>query len=312
MITSVVYLIVGVAFLFFGADWLVKSAVFFANRLKISSLVIGLTVVAFGTSLPELIISLTAVLTDKSDIAIGNVVGSNIANVGLVLGFSSLIFPITIHFNRINRDLYFYLFVCIVFIVFLFDGIISRVEGIALFLGLLLYIWSYIKYKREPDVDSAAQIGKTGKALILFVLGLIGLYFGAEIFIKGAIELATILGVSELVIGMSIVALGTSLPELSTSVVAAFHKEHGISVGNILGSNLFNILSVIGIVGIVKPIVSPPEIMKFEIPIMVAFGIVLIPLALVKQPFSRIYSFLLVAAYLAFIYGLFLRELRII
>ena len=307
MITSVVYLIVGVAFLFFGADWLVKSAVFFANRLKISSLVIGLTVVAFGTSLPELIISLTAVLTDKSDIAIGNVVGSNIANVGLVLGFSSLIFPITIHFNRIKRDLYFYLFVCIVFIIFLFDGIISRVEGIALFIGLLLYTWSCIKYKREQDVESAAQIGKTGKALILFVLGLIGLYFGAELFIEGAIELAKILGVSEVVIGMSVVALGTSLPELSTCVVASFHKQHAISVGNIIGSNLFNILSVIGIVGIVKPIISPPEIMTFEIPIMVVFGLVLIPLALIKQPISRIYSILLVAGYFEFIYGLFLR-----
>ena len=149
--------------------------------------------------------------------------------------------------------------------------------------------------------------GGVGKATILFVVGIVGLYIGADLFIKGAIELATILGVSEVVIGMSIVALGTSLPELSTSVVAAFHKEHGISVGNIIGSNLFNILSVIGIVGIVKPIVSPPEIMTFEIPIMIVFGIVLIPLALVKQPFSRIYSFLLVAAYLAFIYGLFLR-----
>ena len=307
MISSVLYLIIGVAFLFFGADWLVKSAVFFANRLKISSLVIGLTVVAFGTSLPELIISLTAVLTDKSDIAIGNVIGSNIANVGLVLGFSSLIFPITIHFNRIKRDLYFYLFVCIVFIIFLFDGIISRVEGIALFLGLLLYTWSCIKYKREQDVESVAQIRKIGKALILFVLGLIGLYSGAELFIKGAIELALILGVSEVVIGMSVVALGTSLPELSTCVVASFHKQHAISVGNIIGSNIFNILSVIGIVGIVKPIISPSEIMTFEIPIMIAFGLVLIPLALIKQPISRIYSVLLVAGYFAFIYGLFFR-----
>jgi len=307
MLISILYLIVGVAFLFFGADWLVKSAVFFANRLKISSLVIGLTVVAFGTSLPELIISLTAVLADKSDIAIGNIVGSNIANVGLVLGISSLIFPITIHFNRIKRDLYIYLFVCIVFIVFLYDGTISRVEGVTLFTGLIFYTWSCIKYRHDLDVELVKPNRSTGKALLLFILGLIGLYFGAEIFIKGAIELARILGVSEVVIGMSIVALGTSLPELSTSVMAAFHKEHGISVGNIIGSNLFNILSVIGIVGIVKPIVSQSEIMFFEIPFMIAFGLMLIPLSRVKQPFHRIYSFLLIAAYLAFIYGLFLR-----
>ncbi len=307
MLISILYLVIGVILLFFGADWLVKSAVFFANRLKISSLVIGLTVVAFGTSLPELIISLKAVLTDASHIAIGNIVGSNIANVGLVLGLSSLIFPIAIYFDRIKRDLYIYLIVCVIFIVFLYDGIISQIEGITLFTGLILYTWSCIKYSREQDVESVTYEGSIGKTLMLFIFGIGGLYFGADLFIKGAINLATILGISEVVIGMSIVALGTSLPELSTSIVASFHKEHSISVGNIIGSNLFNILSVIGIVSIVKPIVSPSEIMTFEIPIMIIFGIVLIPLALVKQPISRIYSFLLVGAYFVFIYGLFSR-----
>ena len=307
MLISILYLIIGVVLLFFGADWLVKSAVSIANRLKISSLVIGLTVVAFGTSLPELIISLKAVLTDASHIAIGNIVGSNIANVGLVLGLSSLIFPIAIHFDRIKRDLYIYLIVCAVFVVFLYDGIITRIEGIILFSGLILYTWSCIKYRREQDIESVTTVGSIPKTLMLFVLGILSLYFGADLFIKGAIDLATILGVSEVVIGMSIVALGTSLPELSTSIVASFHKEHSISVGNIIGSNLFNILSVIGIVGFVKPIISPKEILTFEIPIMIAFGLVLIPLGLVKQPISRFYSFLLIAAYFAFIYGLFLR-----
>ncbi len=307
MLISILYLIIGVVLLIFGADWLVKSAVIFANRLKISSLVIGLTVVAFGTSLPELIISLKAVLTDASHIAIGNIVGSNIANVGLVLGLSSLIFPIAIHFDRIKRDLYIYLVVCAVFVVFLYDGIITQIEGIILFSGLILYTWSCIKYRRKQDIESVTTVGSIRKTLMLFFLGILTLYFGADLFIKGAIDLATILGVSEVVIGMSIVALGTSLPELSTSIVAAFHKEHSISVGNIIGSNLFNILSVIGIVSIVKPILSPSEIMTFEIPIMLIFGIVLIPLALVKQPISRIYSFLLVGAYFVFIYGLFIR-----
>ena len=307
MLISVLYLIIGGAFLFFGADWLVKSAVFFANRLKISSFVIGLTVVAFGTSLPELVISMKAVLTDASTIAIGNIVGSNIANVGLVLGFTSLIFPMAIHFQRIKRDLFIYLIVCIVFIVFLYNGVISRIEGFALFTGLVLYTWSCIRYRREQDVESVKPIGKTSKVLILFIFGIIGLYLGADLFIKGAVKLASLLGVSEVVIGMSVVALGTSLPELSTCVVASFHKEHTISVGNIIGSNIFNILSVIGIVGFVKPIISPQEILTFEIPIMIAFGLVLIPLALVKQPISRIYSTLLILAYFVFIYGLFLR-----
>ncbi len=297
MYISILYLLIGGSFLFFGANWLIKSAVFFANRFKISSFVIGLTVVAFGTSLPELVISLEAVLSNKSTIAIGNIVGSNIANVGLVLGFTSFIFPIAIHFQRIKRDLYIYLFVCIVFVVFLYDGVISRIEGFALLTGLVLYTWSCIKFRPEQVVKSVTSIVKTGKALILFVLGILGLYFGADLFIKGAIELASILGVSEVVIGMSVVALGTSLPELSTCVVASFHKEHAISVGNIIGSNIFNILSVIGIVGFVKPIISPKEILTFEIPIMIAFGLIIIPLGLVKQPISRIYSFFLFTVY---------------
>lgn len=307
MLISVLYLFIGGTILFFGADWLVKSAVYFANRLKIPSFVIGLTVVAFGTSLPELVISLEAVLSGAAPIAIGNIVGSNIANVGLVLGLASLIFPMAIYFQQIKRDLFIYLFVCLVFIIFLSDGIISRIEGVVLFTGLIIYTWSSIKIKREPATESVTPSGKTGKALMLLVVGIFGLYLGAELFVKGAIEIASILGVSEIVIGMSVVAFGTSLPELSTCVVASFYKEHSISVGNIIGSNIFNILSVIGIVGFVKPIISPLEIMTFEIPIMIAFGLVLIPLALVKQPISRIYSFILVAAYLIFIYGLFLR-----
>jgi len=307
MIISVFYLIIGGVFLFFGADWLVKSAIFFANRLKLSSFVIGLTVVAFGTSLPELVISLKAVLSNSSSIAIGNVVGSNIANVGLVLGSTSLIFPMTMYFHRIKRDLYIYIFVCLVFVIFLCDGVISRVEGAALFIGLILYTWSCIKLKRESDTETVKLIGKTSKAIFLFILGIIGLYAGAELFVKGAIDLARILGVSEVAIGMSVVALGTSLPELFTCFVASFRKEHAISVGNIIGSNLFNILSVIGIVGLVKPIISPSEILTFEIPIMIAFGLVIIPLGLVKQPISRIYSFILVLAYFIFIYGVFVR-----
>lgn len=307
MIISVFYLIIGGAFLFFGADWLVKSAVFFANRLKLSSFVIGLTVVAFGTSLPELVISLKAVLSNSSSIAIGNVIGSNIANVGLVLGSTSLIFPMTMYFHRIKRDLYIYIFVCIIFVIFLYDGVISRVEGAALFIGLILYTWSCIKLRRESDSETVTLIDKFSKAIFLFILGIFGLYAGAELFVKGAVELARILGVSEVVIGMSIVALGTSLPELSTCFVASFRKEHAISVGNIIGSNLFNILSVIGIVGLVKPIISPSEILTFEIPIMIAFGLVLIPLGLVKQPISRIFSFILVLGYFVFIYGLFVR-----
>jgi len=306
MIVSILYLVFGGLFLFLGADWLVRSAVFFAQRLKISSLIIGLTVVAFGTSLPELVISLSAVLSDSSPIAIGNVVGSNIANVGLVLGLSSLIFPMTINYHRVKRDLYIYLLVCVVFVLFLYDGTVNRIEGVILFFGLLLYIWSLIKFKRNAEIDSVSTVKKISIGALLFFLGVVGLYVGSELFVQGAVTLARQIGVSEMVIGMSIVALGTSLPELSTCIVASFKKHHAISVGNIIGSNLFNILSVVGIVSIVRPIVISNSIFNLEIPVMIAFGIVLIPLGLVKQPLSRLFSILLFLGYLSFIYLLFI------
>ena len=306
MIVSILYLVFGGLFLFLGADWLVRSAVFFAQRLKISSLIIGLTVVAFGTSLPELVISLSAVLSDSSPIAIGNVVGSNIANVGLVLGLSSLIFPMTINYHRVKRDLYIYLLVCVVFVLFLYDGTVNRIEGVILFFGLLLYIWSLIKFKRNAEIDSISTVKKISIGALLFFLGVVGLYVGSELFVQGAVTLARQIGVSEMVIGMSIVALGTSLPELSTCIVASFKKHHAISVGNIIGSNLFNILSVVGIVSIVRPIVISNSIFNLEIPVMIAFGIVLIPLGLVKQPLSRLFSILLFLGYLSFIYLLFI------
>lgn len=305
MLTSLLYLFFGSIFLFLGADWLVKSAVYFAQRLKISSLVIGLTVVAFGTSLPELVISVNAVLSDSASIAIGNVIGSNIANVGLVLGLSSLIFPISIHYQRVKRDLYYYLIVSVFFIGFLTDGVINRLEGLILFLGIIIYLLSLIKFKRIVEIETDSPLKNISMGIILFTIGVIGLYYGSGMFVDGAVELARIIGVSEMIIGMSVVALGTSLPELSTCIVASFKKQHAISVGNIIGSNLFNVLSVVGIVGMIKPIVSSGAIFSLEIPVMMAFGIVLIPLGLVKQPLSRIYSLLLVLGYFTFIYSLF-------
>lgn len=305
MIVSILYLIIGGFFLFLGADWLVRSAVFFAQRLKIPPLIIGLTVVAFGTSLPELVISLSAVLSGSAPIAIGNVVGSNIANVGLVLGLSSLIFPMTINYHRVKRDLYIYLIVCVFFVLFLYDGVVTRFEGLILFLSLLLYIWSLVKFKRSEEIDSISKIRKIGAGILFFGLGAFGLYAGSELFVEGAVNLARQIGVSEMVIGMSIVALGTSLPELSTCIVASFKKHHAISVGNIVGSNLFNILSVVGIVSMVKPIVVSDSVFNLELPVMIAFGMVLIPLGMAKQPLSRMFSMLLVLGYVGFIYILF-------
>ncbi len=293
--------------LFYGADFIVKGGSQLASRFGLSPIVIGLTVVAFGTSLPELVVSIVAAIEGSSPIAIGNVVGSNIANVGLVLGLSSLIFPLKINLIQIKRDLIIYIFVCAIFSLFCMNGTITREEGLILFLSVIMYTW-YSFY--NPTISDNKNIIDENPSklwmLYLFIFsGIALLSFGANLFIKGAIDIARYFGISEIVIGMSIVALGTSLPELATSVIASFRKEHGISIGNIIGSNLFNLLSVIGIVSLLSPIESPKEILFFEIPYMVIYGLILFPIAWMKQPIHRLTSISLLVGYVFFIYQLF-------
>ena len=294
--------------LFYGAEFIVKGGSQLARYFGLSPIVIGLTVVAFGTSLPELVVSIVAAIGGSSPIAIGNVVGSNIANVGLVLGISSLIFPIKINLSQIKNDLIIYIFVCIMFSAFCMNGSISRQEGLILFLSVLLYTWYSFYYSSSKNNDEDVNDKNPSNLRMLFILiisGITLLSFGANLFVKGAIDIARYFGISEIVIGMSIVALGTSLPELATSVIASFRKEHAISIGNIVGSNLFNLLSVIGIVSLVSPIESPKEILFFEIPYMIIYGLILFPIGMLKQPIHRLTAAFLLIGYLLFIYQLF-------
>ena len=294
--------------LFYGAEFIVKGGSQLARYFGLSPIVIGLTVVAFGTSLPELVVSIVAAIGGSSPIAIGNVVGSNIANVGLVLGISSLIFPIKINLSQIKNDLIIYIFVCLMFSAFCMNGSISRQEGLILFLSVLVYTWYSFYYSSSKDNDEDVNDKNPSNLRMLFILiisGITLLSFGANLFVKGAIDIARYFGISEIVIGMTIVALGTSLPELATSVIASFRKEHAISIGNIVGSNLFNLLSVIGIVSLVSPIESPKEILFFEIPYMIIYGLILFPIGMLKQPIHRLTAAFLLIGYLLFIYQLF-------
>ena len=294
--------------LFYGADWIVKGGSQLAKYFGLSTIVIGLTVVAFGTSLPELVVSLTAALEGSPTIAIGNVVGSNIANVGLVLGLSSLVFPITIKFTQVKIDLGIYMVVCLLFTYFCMDGEIIRMEGLILFACIIAYTWFAITHpakNRDPEIGQINPNVPLSKLLLLILFGILLLSIGANIFITGAIDIARYFGVSEIVIGMTIVALGTSLPELATSVIAAFRKESAISIGNIIGSNLFNLLSVIGLVSVISPLESPVEILHFEIPYMVVYGLVLIPIGHMPQPIHRGTALLLLLGYGVFIYQMF-------
>ena len=308
MFIGIIFLIIGSAMLFYGAEFIVKGGSQLARYFGLSPIVIGLTVVAFGTSLPELVVSIVAAIGGSSPIAIGNVVGSNIANVGLVLGISSLIFPIKINLSQIKNDLIIYIFVCLMFSAFCMNGSISRQEGLILFLSVLVYTWYSFYYSSSKNNDEDVNDKNPSNLRMLFLLiisGITLLSFGANLFVKGAIDIARYFGISEIVIGMTIVALGTSLPELATSVIASFRKEHAISIGNIVGSNLFNLLSVIGIVSLVSPIESPKEILFFEIPYMIIYGLILFPIGMLKQPIHRLTAAFLLIGYLLFIYQLF-------
>ncbi|MDP6611990.1 MAG: calcium/sodium antiporter [Candidatus Marinimicrobia bacterium] len=303
---SLLFLAAGSIMLYYGAEWIVKGGVSISRRLGISTLVIGLTVVAFGTSLPELVVSIIAALEGSSSIAIGNVVGSNIANVGLVLGLSALIFPISVHFGYLKRDLFIYMGVCAIFVLFAFDGRLSRFEGAVLFISLIFYVLLCIKNPQgeEPLPDEGGE-ESIGKLVLYIIAGIIMLAFGADLFVDGAIFLARFLDVPEVVIGMSVVAFGTSLPELATSAIAAFRKESAISVGNIIGSNIFNILSVLGLASIIQPLDSPKTIMGLEVPFMIGYGLAMIFIAKIHQPIHRIVSAILLTGYFVFLYLLF-------
>lgn len=305
-IVSIFWLLLGGLILYYGAEWIVRSGSFLAGLLGISPLVVGLTVVAFGTSMPELIVSLKAALDGMNTIAVGNVIGSNIANVGLVLGLSTLIFPIHVAFSEVKRDMVFYLAVCILFIAVAYNGSIGLVEGVILVTGLILYTYISVTKPHEAEEFEEVQYKTKFTAVLVLILGMVALYVGAERFLFGAVGLAEFFGVSEVVIGLTIVAFGTSLPELATSLVAAFRKEHAISLGNIVGSNLFNILSVMGVVSIITPLATPLKDLWLQVTFMILYGVILIPVSKYYQPIPRAISVGLISGYVLFILLLFI------
>ena len=258
-IWAVIKLLAGFVMLFFGGDWLVDGGVALARRFRISPLVIGMTIVAFGTSAPELLVSLISAIKGSAGIAIGNVVGSNIANIGLILGLTALICPIETDNSKVIRHGSIMIAASLLLMVFALKSGITRIEGLTLFAGIILFTTISVRKGRtqpqEADIDSQEGKSMTVLAAIgLIVLSCAMLTFGADILVDGATTIASAIGVSDKVIGLTIVALGTSLPELAASVAAAFKKQMDISIGNIIGSNIFNILCVLGVSTSIKPI----------------------------------------------------------
>jgi len=271
MALNLLLCIVGFTMLYYGAEWLVKGSSGLARGLGVTPIVIGLTVVAFGTSAPELVVSLVSSLEDKSMIAVGNVVGSNICNIGLILGLVAVFQPITSHNSVVRRDIPLMLGISVYLLLLTLNSTLGRIEGATLFIGVILYIiFNYYVTMQESkqgssegineyisELDEIGYVTSRARQIILIVVGIILVVSGAKVVVDYAVKIMQVLGVSEKFIGLTIVAFGTSLPELATSVVAALRKEMDISIGNLVGSNVFNILSVLGVASLVRPIPIP-------------------------------------------------------
>lgn len=276
-----------------------------AARLGLSAGLIGLTVVAFGTSAPELLVSITAALKGASDIAVGNVVGSNISNITLVLGISAMIYPILITRSILKLDYSFTVITTVIFFLLSWNGIISLGEGILLIVLLVaVNLYFFKKIERIEIEDNENSQSKQRSPIItvsMIVVGIAGLYLGSELFVDNGVLIAGDLGISERIIGVTVIAIGTSLPELATSVMAALKKETDIAIGNILGSNMMNVLCIIGITAIVRPIEVSPLFIYGDYLWMIGFTLLLFPLMRINYTVSRISGGILVVGYCVYL-----------
>ncbi|TNJ42842.1 calcium/sodium antiporter [Tamlana fucoidanivorans] len=310
---SILWVVLGFILLVVGGEYLVRSSVALSFKFNVSKMVIGMTVVSFATSAPELLVSLQAALTGSPAIAINNVVGSNIANIGLVLGVTAMIGFITVDrsFYRLNWPAMM-LFSMLLYYFLKNDNKLSTIEGGILFAGLLVFLIVLMKSAKKEvvveEVDEALAIVSNFKIILWMLIGATALYFGSEWLVDGAKTIARSLGVSESVIGVSLIAIGTSVPEMAASVIAAARKEKAISLGNLIGSNIFNIGSVLGLTALVKPIpVTETSILTVDVVWMLAYAALLLPLIFLPKSMqiSRWKGFVLVIGYGVFMFLLF-------
>ncbi len=271
----------GFVLLIGGGNYLVKGAIEFTKHFKVSKLVVGMTVVAFGTSAPELFVSVQAALKGSADISLGNVIGSNIANVSLVLATAIIIFPLTVKKETIKFDWPIMFVSFILLWLFMWDGHLSRIEGIIFLISLTAYLWWEIRFSRQQHASGEVQMNNEEKkfsipvAVLIVIAASIALAYGSDILVDGTKDLAKIIGISERVISISVIALGTSLPELVASLIAALKKEPDISVGNIIGSNIFNIFAILGTTALIHPVTFKFNDFQTDLIWMTSIGIVL-------------------------------------
>tara|TARA_Y100001949_G_scaffold23989_1_gene17314 strand:+ start:956 stop:1912 length:957 start_codon:yes stop_codon:yes gene_type:complete len=302
----------GLVLLFFGADWLVKGAVTMALHLGLSPLIVGLTVVALGTSLPEALVSVKASLDNQGGIALGNVIGSNILNIALILGLSALIQPLKVDSHIVKADVPLLVGASFLLMVLLEDFHISRMEGALLLLGIVFYVCGNImtvkRTSPEEDKIEGMEIPEDPSKNLFrdigfLILGLIALAFGSSFLVSGAVDLARIWGLSEALIGLTIVSIGTGTPELATALMAAYRKTADIAIGNAVGSNLFNIMFVVGLAGLVAPM-DATGIKSSDLYVMFGLTILLLPTVWTGMVLDRKEGFLFLAVYVAYLYYL--------
>lgn len=296
----------GFVLLLFGAEYLVRGAVSLANKLKVSPMVIGMTIVAYGTTAPELVVSLQAAFDGQPGIAVGNVVGSNIANILLILGAAALITPITCEPKLLYRDAAVMMGSALLFVALALGGTIVRWQGLLMVAALLVFsLHAYVSERRRTQAydagDLAEEFTEGPKSAWLATLSVIGgiasVVIGAKLLVTGAITSARILGVGEEVIGLTVVAIGTSLPELATAVVAALRKHADVAIGNVIGANIYNLLAIMGLVSTVTPLQVPEQIMRFDLWFMLAVTVALLTSVLLRRGLDRGAAALFLAAF---------------
>lgn len=308
---NVVLVVIGLVGLYLGGELLVRSASSLARALGISPMVIGLTVVAFGTSAPELAATLVAAFRGAPELALANVVGSNVANIGLILGLTALAYPLVTNASFLRREVPWMLGATVLALPLLFDGRLGRLEGLLLWLALAAFLLAAFRSGGSPavlvdDAGGGSSARRPWRDALGVAVGVAVLAYGAHALVTGATALALIWGVPERVIGLTLVALGTSLPELASSLVAALRRETDIILGNVIGSNLFNLLAVLGTAAVVHPIEVPPVGLRLDLAIMLLFALAVPPLMLADRRLGRRRGTLLLVAYVSYVVWLYL------
>ena len=311
MALNILILIAGLFVLIVSGDFLVKGASSFALKINISPLVVGLTIVAFGTSAPELMISIKAAISGSPDLAMGNVIGSNICNLALVLGLTALISPIIVRRNSIWIDWPMTMGSSLLLYVLVREGFINSYEGLLFVVILVLYLFFVIRKSRKDikvakELEQEFNLPKSFSTILkdftYIAIGSAGLYLGAVLFVRGAQDFARFMGIEERIIGITVVALGTSLPELITACVASFKKETDLALGNLMGSNIFNILSILGVTSIIKEIQVSDVILNTDIIWMLGITLIILPMMLSKRQIGRFEGAILLMIYMYYMY----------